>query len=570
MVRLTIGFGLMGVVVCAAATEIFVERAQELGIDFHHFNGMVGEMYILEEMGPGCAWIDYDADGDLDLYIVQGHLLGNGKTMKDAVFPPKQSGPLNDRLFRNDLSRQPDGTVRIRFVDVTAQSGIDARGYGIGVTVGDFDNDGWPDIYVLNYGPNQLWRNNGDGTFREVAQKAGCDDPSFSVSASFVDYDRDGDLDLFVGNYIQFDFKIHKVCVSTAGVKDYCGPSSYEDARDKLYRNNGLGRFDDVSQATGIQAEFGSTLGVVTADFNGDGWIDIYVANDADPNLLWINQKDGTFLNDGILAGCAVNLNGAVEGSMGVDAADIDNDGDEDLFMTHLNGETNTLYVNDGTGFFDDVTLTAELGAVSMEKTGFGTGWIDYDNDGKLDIFVVNGAVHQLEHLLRAKDPYPLHQTNQLFRNMGKRRFKDVTKVAGAAFALSDVSRGAAFGDVDGDGDIDVAVSNNNGPVRLYLNQVGHDSDWIGLNIRLPSGRVAQGARVELQCGDGTTYTRRVREDGSYASANDGRCLIGLGASGSKVCRALVYWVEGEVESWDGLKIGRYSTLIKGQGSTPE
>ena len=305
-----------------------------------------------------------------------------------------------------------------------------------------------------------------------------------------------------------------------------------------------------------------------TADFNGDGWIDIYVANDKRPNHLWINQRDGSFRNEALLAGCAVSGEGFSESSMGVDAGDYDNDGDEDLFMTHMSlNEKNTLYVNQGKASFKDASYPSGLALPSIPFTGFGTAFLDYDNDGRLDLLAVNGHVKNVEALARAKDPYPLHQTNQLFRNLGKGRFQEVTGAAGAVFKLSEVSRGAAFGDVDNDGDTDLLVFNNNGRARLLTNQAGSDKHWVGLRlVGRPSGRDMLGARVEVVLSEGRTLWRRVRSDGSYASANDPRVLAGLGYA-DRVEAVRVYWPGGRAEEWKEVPVNAYSVLVQGGGT---
>jgi hypothetical protein len=564
MARAWVGCALLAISGVAQGA-IFSERAAELGLDFVHFNGMSGEFYFPEMMGPGGALFDYDNDGDLDVYLVQGHMLGPGKALSDALLPPRSGQPLSDRLFRNDLVIRPDGTPVLHFTDVTEASGIRASGYGMGVSTGDFDNDGWLDLYVTNFGANQLWRNNGDGSFTEVTPQAGVDAPRWSVGAAFLDFDRDGWLDLYVGNYVNFSFSHHITCRSNSSAQDYCSPLAYNGLPDRLFRNRGDGRFEDVSARSHIVRDFGGALGVVVGDYNGDGWLDIYVANDGVANQLWINRQDGTFDNEALLAGVAVNMEGTAEASMGVDAADYDGDGDEDLFMTHLLGETNTLYVNNGQAWFEDRSLATGLAAPSMAYTSFGTGWFDYDNDGWLDLFIANGEVKTIPAQAQAGDPYPLHQTNQLFRNLGNGRFEEVTAQAGAALRLSEVSRGAAFGDVDNDGDTDILLLNNNGPVRLLLNQVGGHRHWLGLRVLDRAGRDALGVRVEVLSPAGGRLWRRVRTNGSYASANDPRVLAGLGETG-RVDAVRVHWLDGRAEQWKGLGVDRYITLRQGEG----
>ena len=560
-----------------APQEIFTDEAARTGLDFVHFNGMSGELYFVEMNGAGAALFDYDRDGDLDAYLVQGAMLGEGKKPADATFPPREPTP-RDRLFRNELI--PSG--KLRFTDVTARSGIDSRGYGMGVAVGDVDNDGWPDLYVTNFGANQLFRNRGDGSFADVTAAAGVVDDRWSVPALFADFDRDGWLDLYVGNYVSFSYLNHRTCLTPTGARDYCGPLAFQPETDRLLRNlgpdaGGKVRFEDVSARWGIRSQAGATLGAIAGDFNGDGRPDLYVANDQMANFLWIQQSSGgasgaaiAFRDEALLSGTAVNEEGRPEGSMGVDAGDFDGDGDEDLFMTHITRETNTLYSSDGGGFFVDATIAAELGPPSWEYTGFGAGFLDYDNDGWPDLLVVNGAVRILEHLALLKDPHPLHQRNQLYRNVPSpqgRRFEEVSGRAGAVFELSEVSRGAAFGDVDNDGDTDVLVTNNAGPARLLINRVGQDRRWLGL--RLVGGGVERdmlGAWVGVHRPGATALWRRVRTGGSYASAGDPRVLVGLGDS-PEVSRVEVRWPDGRRETWPTPEVGRYTTLRQGEGT---
>src|SRR5688500_14727366 len=340
----------------APAEEWFVERAKETGLDFVHFNGMSGERYYPEIMAPGVALFDYDNDGDLDVYLVLSQMLGKGKTLKDATFPP--TGPLKDRLYRNDLK---GGTLR--FTDVTDASGIDVQTYGMGVATGDYDNDGFVDLYRTGLKGAVLLHNNGNGTFSDVTAKAGAGNPDgWGVSAAFVDYDRDGFLDLFVGNYLLYTTEADIDCLAVTGQHDYCPPNSYRAQPSRLYRNRGNGTFEDVTRKALVGGAYGPALGVTTADFDGDGWLDIYVGNDGVANQLWMNQKNGTFQDNAFLGGAAVNGSGNAEASMGIDAGDYDNDGDEDLFITNWMAQMNILYVNTGGGVFEDRKGPSGLG----------------------------------------------------------------------------------------------------------------------------------------------------------------------------------------------------------------
>jgi len=544
--------------------EWFVDRAHDVGIDFVHFNGMSGEFYFPESMAPGVGLLDYDNDGDLDVYLVQGTMLG-ANTISQAAFPPGNPLPLRGRLFRNDMTIHQDGTRTLRFTDVTERSGIDSRGYGMGVAVGDFNNDGCVDLYLTNFGPNQMFRNNCDGTFADVSKQSKTNDPGFSVSASFVDYDRDGWLDLYVGNYLDYTIEANQKCFLITGERDYCPPTAYRAQPDRLYHNNRDGTYADVTAKALVGGEYGPALGVATADFDSDGWLDIYVANDNHDNLLWMNQRNGTFRNTALSSGAALTSEGKAEASMGVDAGDFDNDGDEDLFITELTGEGSNLYVNDGTAVFEDQSARSGLGALSLPYTGFGTAWFDFDNDGWLDIMAVNGTIAAIEALRRANDPFPLRQRKQLFRNLANGQFEEVADRAGAAFQLSEVGRGAAFGDIDNDGDVDVLVGNDAGPTRLLINNVGDRKHWLGLRLVGERKRDMYGARVAVLRGKGSTLWRRARADGSYASANDPRVVVGLGDS-TEAPTVRVIWPSGRVEEWARVAIDRYTTLIEGSG----
>ena len=551
---------------------IFIDAARGANLDFVYFNGMSGEHYFNEMMGGGAALFDFDNDGDLDLYLVQGTMLGRDRSLEDALFPPPPNTPLTDRLYRNNLNPSASGDVAgPHFTDITTASGIaaTATGYGMGVATGDFDNDGWTDLYVTNFGANQLLRNRGDGTFEDTTTAAGVDDPRWSVAATFFDFDRDGWLDLYVGNYVDYTLATHTPCPLASGALTYCAPGAYRPVPDSLFRNRGDGTFEDVSLPSGIGGEPGSSLGAVAADFNGDRWLDLYVANDLMANRLWINRGDGAFADNALLAGVAVNREGQPEAGMGVDAGDFDGDGYPDLVLGHLEQETNTLYVNGGAGLFRDESASTRLGQPSLPFTAFGIGWIDYDNDSWLDVLAVNGAVIGIDALIRAGDPYPLRQANQLLRNLGNGSFREVTAEAGAGFESAEVSRAAAFGDVDNDGDLDVVVVNSNGPARLLLNQVGQSRPWLGLRL-VAHNRDALGAQVLIHQQGAPPIWRHVHTDGSYASARDPRVLAGLGdGADAAVSHVEVRWPDGTVERWTDVRPGEYQTLVQGEGETP-
>lgn len=559
---------------CAGLDAPIFAEAEDSGLDFVYFNGMVGERYYNEMVGGGAALFDADADGDLDVFFVQGEMLGTDD-VSAAVFPPAHPLPLTDRLYRNDSAEG-----ELRFTDVTEGAGL-GGGYGMGVAAGDVNGDGLTDLYVTRWGSNQLLLSNGDGTFRDVTAAAGVEDPRWSISATFADLDVDGHLDLYVANYVEYSLAGHKRCRSATGAIDYCGPHSFPPVSDSLFRNLGPGpdgvpRFEEVSADAGVGAP-GPSLGVVAADLDADGRLDLYVANDGAANWLWLNRsQEGRlrFEEAGLLSGTAFNKDGHAEAGMGVDAGDADNDGDDDLFLAHLTQETNTFYANLGGGQFADATVSTGLGAASFEATGFGTGFFDFDNDGWLDVAVANGAVKVIEEQLRRGDPYPIHQTNQLFRNLGLGEgepalpvYAEVTECAGPAFERSEVSRGLSYGDVDDDGDTDILVVNSAGPARLLLNRIGSEVPWLGFRVLLPNGRPALGARVELVRRGAPSLHRRVRADGSYVSAHDPRLLFGLGG-GDDVVEARVRWPDGTRERFplpDGT-LRTYLDLVAGTG----
>ncbi len=501
------------------ATPPLVDVTVESGLAFDHDNGMIGERYFSEVVGPGAALFDYDRDGDLDLYLVQG-----GPLAPEAHPGSRPS----DSLLRND--HDASKTTGFRWVDITGSSGIDARGYGMGVAVGDVDGDGDADLYVTNFGSNQLWMNRGDGTFEDATTPT-LAEPRWSTSATFLDYDLDGDLDLFGANYVEYRISQHRPCLNAAGAVEYCGPASYAPETDRLWRNRGDGTFEDVTGVSGIIDHPGSGLGVISADFNGDRRPDLYVANDLMPNFLWINQKDGTFREDALLAGCAVNESGAPEASMGLAVADFDRDGDEDVFMTHLDTETNTAYANDGSGLFEDASNEWGLSVPSLGLTGFGTAALDFDNDGWLDIIIANGAVKTIADQRVTGDPLPLREPNLLLHNEAG-RFRAITDQV-PALQVKDVSRGLTTGDIDNDGDDEVLILNNAGPANLLLNEVGQRAAWVGVDLLDSHGAAMLGSRVIL-AGE-RPHSSTVRTGLSYCSATDPRVRLGGATSANTV-----------------------------------
>jgi hypothetical protein len=509
------------------AAALFTDITEQAGLDFVHDAGVDGSYFYPQIIGAGGALLDYDSDGDLDIYLVSG-----------AHRTPPSGPPPTNRLYR----READG----RYRDVTAESGLGHPGFDMGVAVGDYDNDGHPDLHVTSYGPDVLFRNNGDGTFTDVTSAAGIDNPLWSVSASFFDEDWDGDLDLFVVNYV--DSPTPRVCRNEAGQPEFCGPTAFPGTPDVLYRNNGDGTFTDASRAAGIDAIQGRGLGVACHDFDGDGQLDVFVANDGEANFLWMN-RGGVFTEAAAMAGVALNRFANTEASMGVAAGDVDEDGDVDLFMTHLVRESNTSYRNDGLGTFDDVTASMGLEASSLAYTGFGTALLDFDHDGGLDLVVVNGRVKAAEVLAGADGTSPLAayaEPNLLYRGDGRGRFVDVSEHAGALCRDVEIGRGLATGDIDGDGDLDLLVCNNHGPARLYRNDAASGGHW--LLVRVVDSRLrrdAYGAQVTVHAG-GRVRRRIVNPGLGYASSSDPRVHVGLGDA-RRVELLQVRWPDGHV-----------------------
>jgi enediyne biosynthesis protein E4 len=548
---------------------VFREMATECGLVFRHHNGASGRYYMPEIMGAGVALIDYDNDGDLDVYALQGGTLGGSVNDPAAAH--------GSRLFQND-GPSSDGRVPVRFHDVTARSGLGREGYAMGVAVGDVDGDGWSDMYVTTFGENVLYRNNHDGTFTDITAAAGVDDPRWSTSASFLDYDRDGALDLAVVNYVGFTIAGNKVCTDHLGARDYCPPASYTPTPTRLFRNDGHGRFTDVTETSGVSRAYGAGLGIAAGDFDGDGWLDLYVANDATPNQLWMNRHDGTFVDRALLSGTAFNASGRPEGSMGIAVGDPDNDGDEDIVVTNIVGESQALYVNDGHGVFDDMRTASGLGAATAAMTGFGTSWLDYDHDGQLDLFIANGAVNILEALRGT--PVPYRQRNQLFHNTltgaTALRLEEIANERAFTSLPLAVSRGVAVGDIDNDGDQDLVLTSNDGPLRLLINQTNRPvpgietapsaNHWLEIALAADAGnRFGAGARVGLIRAGQPTLWRRAHTDGSYLSASDGRVHFGLGAT-SLVGAIVVEWPDGFAERFTAIAADRLMTLRRGAG----
>jgi hypothetical protein len=541
----------------ATATIRMVDVAAQAGLTRLNVHGDVSKDYILDTNGNGAAFFDYDNDGRIDALIV------NGST-RDRI---GAGGDPMVALYRND--------GRGRFTDVTAASRMTARGWAMGTCVADIDNDGFDDVYVTAFGPNVLYHNNGNGTFTDVTRRAGVGDSRWSTGCAFGDYDHDGFVDLYVANYVAFDAaRIARRGASPAckyaGFDVFCGPRGLTSDSNVLYHNNGDGTFTDVTEAAHVKQPGAFSFGVLFTDLDDDGWPDIFVANDSVPGFLFHNNHDGTFAERALQSGVALSGDGRAQAGMGVDAADYNGDGRLDLFVTHFADDYHTLYEAAGRGLFSDVSYKVGLANPPLVYMGWGTGFFDADNDGLPDIFVANGHVYPDIGRFGISTSY--RQRKQLFRNIDGRRFRDVATESGGALVAEHSSRGAAFGDYDNDGDIDVLVVNMNEPPSLLRNDTIGGGHWITLKLvgdpaPGPNGRSnrdAIGASVRLTAG-GRTQLGQVRSGGSYLSSNDIRVHFGLGAA-DRVARVEIRWPGGRVETAADLAVDRFYVVEEGKG----
>lgn len=537
-----------------ASTSIpvhFTDIRKQAGITFVQDSTGSAEKYYLETMGTGVAWLDYDQDGLMDLYFVQ-----SGAT--DAYKPAK---PLHSALYHNN----GDGT----FTDVTAKAGVGGEGhYGQGVAVGDFDNDGYPDLYVTGYGSAILYHNNGDGTFTDVTTKAGvADSGNWSTSAGWFDFDKDGWLDLVVTNYLDWSPQNNLWCGERApGYRAYCNPNNYKGQKTKLYRNNHDGTFTDVSDKSGVGAAESKGMGVVLADLNNDGWTDIAIANDTWPNFYFENHRDGTFTDESLLSGLAASEDGRYEAGMGIDAADVDGDGLLDIYITHLDFELNRLYHNNGDGTFTDITYPSGIGNKAMTLSGVAAKFIDYDNDGWPDIVQANGAMVDNVALYHSEVTYK--EPLLMFHNLGKGRFEKASEAMGPDFMHPVAGRGLATADFLNDGTMGIAVNCRGDAPELLRNDGASANHWLEvLLIGTKSNRDGIGASLKLTAGD-WAHVEQAKGGTSYMSASDPRIHFGLGGQ-TKVDSLVITWPSGQVDKLTNLAADQILAVKEGTGAVP-
>jgi len=533
---------------------IFEDVAQEAGLDFVHHNGFSGEYFYVETFGSGAAFLDYDDDGWLDAYLI------DGTSLKGPEIEP----PPTNRLYHNEGASGTIGVSptsgAVRFVDVSAAVGAADSGYGMGCAVADYDNDGDQDLFVANFGADALYRNENGTKFSEVTVAAGVGDSRWATSTGFLDYDNDGDLDLFVTGYVEYALHRNVSC-KKGKVRSYCEPETYDAERDILYRNDrdddGTNSFVDVTDEAGVNL-LGRGLGVAFSDYDVDGDTDIYVANDGTMNFLYENRR-GSFVEVGLQVGARYNAEGRAEAGMGVDFGDYDNDGDQDIFVTNFTYETNTLYANDSAGQFLDVTTREGLTEPSFGPLGFGARFLDYDNDGDLDLFVANG--HVMDRIEEVFEDISYAQPNQMLGNDGH-GFSDHSARLGPSLAVANVSRAAAVADYDNDGDLDLLVTNEAARPNLLRNDGGNEENWLLVKLVGAGHADAIGARVEVEAAGGSLRLLRERQSGgSYLSAGDPRLHFGLGAA--LQADVIVRWPDGSSQELQSVSANQILTIVQ-------
>ena len=527
----------------------FTDVTAEAGIHFKHNSGAFGKKYLPETIGAGGAFLDYDNDGWQDILLVNS-----------MDWPENKKRKSYPALYHNNK----DGT----FTDVTQQAGLGVEMYGIGVAVADYDNDGNDDIYITCVGPNRLFRNLGGGKFADVTGRAGVGDPGFSTSAAWFDYDNDGKLDLFVGNYVEWTVETDKYCTLDAKNKSYCTPQTYKGQSASLYHNRGNGTFENVTAKAGVADPAGKTLGVALLDYDDDGWMDLFVANDTEPNKLYRNNHDSTFTDNAVIAGVAFSESGMARAGMGVDAADYDGSGKQSVVIGNFTNESIALYHNDGSGLFTDEAPASGIGKVSAQSLTFACFFFDYDLDGMLDVFAANGHVSDDISVVQPTVKYA--QPPHLFRNRGKKKFEEVTSKLGRAINRAIVGRGAAYGDFDNDGDLDLLVTTNNGPARLLRNDNANQNDLLRVKtVGAKANRDGIGAKVVVKTSKGKTIYGMVRTGSSYCSQSELPLTFGLGKPEEGTTLNIeISWPGGQKETITNVKPNQSVVVLEGKGIT--
>jgi len=525
----------------------FTDVSAAAGIHFKHNSGAFGKKYLPETLGNGCAFLDFDNDGWQDILIVNSTAWPERKTPKSVL-----------ALYHNNQ----DGT----FTDVTRQAGLAVEMYGIGVTVADYDNDGSEDIYITCVGPNHLFRNLGNGKFADVTAKAGVGDPSFSTSAAWFDYDNDGKLDLFVANYVDWSVETDQLCSLDGKNKSYCTPQTYQGQSPTLYHNKGNGTFENVTQRAGLNDPTCKSLGVALLDYNGDGWLDLFVANDTEPNKLYKNNGNGTFTDEAVTAGVAFSEAGTARAGMGVDAGDYDGSGRQGIVVGNFTNESMALYRNEGNGLFTDEAPNSGIGKMSVQSLTFAVFFFDYDLDGMLDVFAANGHVSDDISVVQPNVKYA--QPPHLFHNKGKKKFEEMTGKLGRALQRAIVGRGAAYADFDNDGDLDLLITSNNGPARLLRNDNGNQNDLLRINtVGVRSNRDGIGAKITVKTSKGAKMSSIVKTGSSYCSQSELPVVVGLGAPEEGRTLSLeIIWPGGQKDTIPDVKPNQSITVQEGKG----
>jgi hypothetical protein len=525
----------------------FVDVTSQAGIHFKHNSGAFGKKYLPETMGSGVCFIDYDNDGWQDIFLVNS-----------MDWPEHKTGKSYPALYHNNH----DGT----FTDVTREAGLSIESYGLGCAVGDYDNDGYDDLYVTTVGSNLLYHNLGNGEFADVTAKAGVASPGFSASAVWFDYDNDGKLDLFVTHYVEWSIPTDQYCTLDNKNKSYCTPQTYKGESSRLYHNKGNGIFEDVTKRAGLADATSKALGVALLDYDNDGWMDLFVSNDTEPNKLYRNNHDGTFTDEGVNVGVAFSDSGRVRAGMGTDAADIDNSGLPSLVIGNFTNESTALYKFDGSGLFNDESLRSGIAQMTPQSLTFGCLFMDYDLDGRLDIVAANG--HVSDDIAVVQPTLRYAQPAGIYRNAGNLKFENVSGKLGAAIQKPVVGRGLAFADFDNDGDLDLVITANNGAARLLRNDNANQNDVLRMKlVGTKSNRDGSGAKVTVTTNSGAKLTRMVKAGSSYLSQNELPLTFGLGKPGTaKSLLVQIVWPSGRKDSVSDVKPNQFLTIQEGEG----